>query len=81
MGHSFRGVGGILSGATAPPAGEPLTIATSDYKAFVRLLGDIQAAYSTEDLCALVAAIGCSQPSSRRDVLDTKSPRRGSDKN
>jgi predicted lipid-binding transport protein (Tim44 family) len=56
-GHSFRGVGGILSGTTAPPTGEPLTIATSDYKAFERLLGDIQAAYSTEDLSALRAMV------------------------
>ena len=39
--------------AAAPPAGEPLTIAKSDYDAFERLLGDIQAAYSTEDLSAL----------------------------
>ena len=37
----------------APPAGEPLTIANSDHDAFERLLGDIQAPYSTKDLSAL----------------------------
>jgi predicted lipid-binding transport protein (Tim44 family) len=52
--HSFGGLGGMWGGsAAAPPAGEPLTIAKSDYDAFERLLGDIQAAYSTEDLSAL----------------------------
>jgi predicted lipid-binding transport protein (Tim44 family) len=52
--HSFGGLGGTWGGsAAAPPAGEPLTIAKSDYDAFERLLGDIQAAYSTEDLSAL----------------------------
>ena len=35
--------------------GEPLTIAKSDYDAFDRLLGDVQAAYSAEDLNALRA--------------------------
>ena len=52
--HSFGGLGGMWGGsAAAPPAGEPLTIAKSDYDAFERLLGDIQTAYSTEDLSAL----------------------------
>jgi predicted lipid-binding transport protein (Tim44 family) len=52
--HSFGGLGGMWGGsAAAPPAGEPLTIAKSDYDAFERLLGDVQAAYSTEDLSAL----------------------------
>ena len=55
-GHSFDGLSGMLSGTTAArPAGEPLTIAKSDYDAFERLLGDVQAAYSTEDLSALRA--------------------------
>ena len=53
-GHNFGGLGGMWGGsAAAPPAGEPLTIAKSDYDAFERLLGDIQAAYSTEALSAL----------------------------
>jgi predicted lipid-binding transport protein (Tim44 family) len=54
MGRNFGGAGGMWGGsATAPPAGEPLTIAKSDYDAFERLLGDIQAAYSSEDLSTL----------------------------
>jgi predicted lipid-binding transport protein (Tim44 family) len=57
-GHSFGGLSGTLSGANVPPAGDPLAIAKltidqSDYDAFERLLGEIQAAYSTEDLAAL----------------------------
>ena len=54
-GQSFGGLSRMLSGTAAQPAGEPLTIAKSDYDAFERLLGDIQAAYSTEDLSALRA--------------------------
>ncbi|HMF21964.1 MAG TPA: TIM44-like domain-containing protein [Pseudolabrys sp.] len=50
-GHSFSGLGGML--AANPPSGEPLTIGKSDYDAFERLLGEIQAAYSAEDLDAL----------------------------
>ena len=56
-GHSFGGLSGMLGGANAPPAGEHLTIAKSDYDAFERLLGDIQAGYSTEDLSALRAKV------------------------
>jgi predicted lipid-binding transport protein (Tim44 family) len=52
-GQRFGGLSGTLGGTNARPAGEPLTIAKSDYDAFERLLGDIQAAYSTEDLSAL----------------------------
>jgi predicted lipid-binding transport protein (Tim44 family) len=53
-GYKFGGLGGMSGGtAAAPPAGEPLAIAKSDYDAFERLLVDIQAAYSTEDLSAL----------------------------
>lgn len=52
-GHGFAGLGGML-GASAP-AGEPLTIGAADYDAFEDLLGDIQAAYSAEDLTALRA--------------------------
>ena len=56
-GRSFGGISGMFGGASAPPAGEHLTIAKSDYDAFERLLGDIQAAYSTEDLSALRAKV------------------------
>jgi predicted lipid-binding transport protein (Tim44 family) len=49
--HSFSGLGGMF-GASAP-AGEPLTIGKSDYDAFERLLGEIQSAYSAEDINAL----------------------------
>ena len=38
-------------------AGEPLIIAKSDYDAFERLLGDIQSAFSIEDLSALRAIV------------------------
>jgi predicted lipid-binding transport protein (Tim44 family) len=47
----------MLGGTNAPPAGEPLTTAKSDYDAFERLLGDIQVAYSAEDLLALRAKV------------------------
>jgi predicted lipid-binding transport protein (Tim44 family) len=50
-GQSFSGLGGMF-GANAP-AGEPLTIGKSDYDAFERLLGEIQSAYSAEDINAL----------------------------
>ena len=57
-GHSFGGLSGMLGGAAnVPPTGDPLTIAKSDYDAFERLLGDIQADYSTEDLSALSAKV------------------------
>jgi predicted lipid-binding transport protein (Tim44 family) len=55
--HSFGGLSGILNGTSAPPTGEPLAIAKSDYDAFERLLGDIQAAYSTENLSTLRALV------------------------
>lgn len=54
-GHAFGGLGGILGGNV--PTGEPLAIAKSDYDAFEQLLGDIQAAYSAEDLNALRAEV------------------------
>ena len=47
----------MLGGTNASPAGEPITVAKSDYDAFERLLGDIQAAYSAEDLSALRAKV------------------------
>jgi predicted lipid-binding transport protein (Tim44 family) len=50
-GHSFSGLGGMFgSNATV---GEPLTIGKSDYDSFERLLGEIQSAYSAEDINAL----------------------------
>jgi len=57
-GHNFGGVSEMLGGANVPPIGDALPIAKltidkSDYDAFERLLGEIQAAYSTEDLAAL----------------------------
>jgi predicted lipid-binding transport protein (Tim44 family) len=52
-GHSFGSFSGILNSTRSQPAGEPLTIVKSDYDAFERLLGQIQAAYSAEDLSAL----------------------------
>jgi predicted lipid-binding transport protein (Tim44 family) len=57
IGHSFGGLNGVLGGANVPPAGDHLAIAKSDYDAFERLLGDIQADYSTEDLSALRAKV------------------------
>lgn len=60
MGHSFggfSGFGGASNGARNAPVGEPLTIGKSDYDAFERLLGDVQSAYSAEDLSALRAKV------------------------
>jgi predicted lipid-binding transport protein (Tim44 family) len=56
-GHAFGGLGSMLGGGNAAPAGEPLTIAESDYNAFEKLLGDVQAAFSVEDLAALRAKV------------------------
>ena len=53
-GYGFSGLG--MAGGNAP-VGEPLTIAKSDYDAFETLLGDVQAAYSEEDLAALRAKV------------------------
>jgi predicted lipid-binding transport protein (Tim44 family) len=52
-GYSFGDLGGVLNGARTRPAGEPLAITKSDYDTFERLLGDIQNAFSGEDLSAL----------------------------
>jgi predicted lipid-binding transport protein (Tim44 family) len=54
-GHGFAGLGGMMGGNT--PAAEPLTIDKSDYDAFEQLLGDVQAAYSAEDLGGLRAKV------------------------
>ena len=56
-GHNFGGFSGILNSTRSQPADEPLTIANSDYSVFERLLGDIQTAYSAEDLAALRAMV------------------------
>jgi predicted lipid-binding transport protein (Tim44 family) len=56
-GHNFGSFTGILNSTRSQPAGEPLTIANSDYSVFERLLGDIQSAYSAEDLSALRAMV------------------------
>ncbi len=55
-GHSFSGLGGGMFGSNAA-SGEPLTIGKSDYDDFERLLGEIQAAYSAEDIAALRAKV------------------------
>jgi predicted lipid-binding transport protein (Tim44 family) len=55
-GHSFGSLAGMLVGTNAPPSGESLTVAKSHHDAF-GLLGDIQAAYSAEDLSALRAKV------------------------
>ena len=52
-GHSFGGLGEMLGSTDASAAGASLTIVKADYDAFERLLGDIQSAYSAEDLSAL----------------------------
>jgi predicted lipid-binding transport protein (Tim44 family) len=54
-GHAFGGLGAMFGGNA--PAGEPITIGKSDYDAFEQLLGDVQAAYSAEDLSALRAKV------------------------
>lgn len=52
--QAFGGMGSMF-GSNAPvgPAGEPVTLDKVDYEAFEKLLGDVQAAYSAEDLSAL----------------------------
>ena len=57
-GHSFSGLGGMF-GANAPAgeAAEPRSIAKADYDAFERLLVEIQADYTAEDLNALRAIV------------------------
>ena len=54
-GHSFSGLGGMLGGNA--PAATALTIDKSDYDEFERLLGEIQTAYSDENLNALRAKV------------------------
>jgi predicted lipid-binding transport protein (Tim44 family) len=50
-GHSFSSLGGMMGGSA--PAAATLAIGKPDYDAFERLLEDVQAAYSAEDLNAL----------------------------
>jgi len=53
-GHSFSGLGGMFgANASAGETAEPLSIAKTDYDAFERLLEEIQADYTAEDLNAL----------------------------
>jgi predicted lipid-binding transport protein (Tim44 family) len=54
-GHSFSGLGGMVGGTA--PAAAALTIDKSDYDEFERLLGEIQTAYSDENLNALRANV------------------------
>jgi predicted lipid-binding transport protein (Tim44 family) len=54
-GQSFSGLSGLFGGNV--PAGQPLTIAKADYDAYEQLLGDIQFAFSAEDLNALRAKV------------------------
>jgi predicted lipid-binding transport protein (Tim44 family) len=56
-GHAFGGLGAMLGGGNTAPAGDPVTIDKPDYDAFEKLLGDVQAAYSAEDLSALRAKV------------------------
>jgi predicted lipid-binding transport protein (Tim44 family) len=52
--QAFGGLGSMFGGnAPATPAGEPVTLDKPDYDAFEQLLGDVQAAFSAEDLAAL----------------------------
>ena len=54
--QNFSGLGGAFGGmfgGGSAPAGQPLTIAKADYDAYEQLLGDIQAAFSAEDLNTL----------------------------
>lgn len=52
--QNFSGLSGMFGGGgNAAPASAPVTIEKEDYDAFERLLEDVQAAYSAEDLNAL----------------------------
>jgi predicted lipid-binding transport protein (Tim44 family) len=55
-GFGFSPLGGAALGSGGA-ASEPITIGKADYDAFERLLGEIQAAYSAEDLNALRARV------------------------
>jgi predicted lipid-binding transport protein (Tim44 family) len=52
--QAFGGLGSMFGGnAPAAPVDEPVTLEKDDYDAFEKLLGDVQLAYSAEDLSAL----------------------------
>jgi predicted lipid-binding transport protein (Tim44 family) len=52
--QAFGGLGSMFGGnAPAVPAGAPVTLEKDDFDAFEKLLGDVQLAYSAEDLSAL----------------------------
>jgi predicted lipid-binding transport protein (Tim44 family) len=55
--HGFGPLGAGMFGGGSAEAAQPVTIGPSDYDAFERLLGDIQAAYSAEDLNGLRAHV------------------------
>ncbi len=48
---------GAMGGAPAQPAVQPLTLGNDDFGAFEKLLGDVQMAYSREDVPALRALL------------------------
>lgn len=54
--QNFTGFGGAFGGGSQP-AEEPISIVKEDYDAFEKLLGDVQAAYSAEDINALRASV------------------------
>jgi predicted lipid-binding transport protein (Tim44 family) len=72
-GHGFAGLGGMMG--SSAPAGQPLTIAKEDYDAFEKLLGDVQAAYSAEDLGALRAKVTAEMVSYFSEQLSENSSR------
>lgn len=52
--QAFGGLGTMFGGnAPTAPVGTPVTLEKADFDAFEQLLGDVQAAYSAEDLAAL----------------------------
>ena len=55
--HGFTPLGAGMFGGGNAVASQPVTIGPSDYDAFEQLLGDIQAAFSAEDLNALRAHV------------------------
>jgi predicted lipid-binding transport protein (Tim44 family) len=56
-GYSFAGLAGTSSSTASRTTAPPTTITKSDYDLFERLLGDIQSAFSAEDLPALCGMV------------------------